>query len=225
MGIDPFLSRYPVRGYPCDIPIVAHPSVVIPLLTQGLAQSRVQVERTIVERLKHIKAHHEGQEQAARERLTQARDERPIEFEWVSPCMNQVKDDETILMNESDLNLAQVQLTQPGSYYAASPAAGLGCGLGAALGMKLAAPTKTVIATVGEGACMVGCPTAKRATKGVYPNGWAAKTDTWPLPDLMPSPSFERMADVHDAYGELVEDPAKVLPALRRGLNAVHQEK
>jgi len=65
----------------------------------------------------------------------------------------------------------------------------------------------------------------KRATKGVYPNGWAAKTDTWPLTDLMPSPSFERMAAVHGAYGELVEDPAEVLPALRRGLKAVCQEK
>ena len=250
MGIDPFFSRYPVRGYPCDIPIVADPTVAIPLLTQELARSRAQVERTIVERFKHIKAHHESQEQAARERLTQVRDERPIEFEWVSHCIDQVKDDETILVNEYDLNLTQVQLMQPGSYYAASPAAGLGWGLGAALGVKLAAPEKTVIATVGEGAYMFGCPTAahfvsrayqlpvlfvifnnqcwnavKRATKGVYPNGWAAKTNTWPLTDLMPSPSFERMADVHDAYGELVEDPAEVLPALRRGLTAVRQEK
>jgi acetolactate synthase-1/2/3 large subunit len=33
------------------------------------------------------------------------------------------------------------------------------------------------------------------------------------------------MADVHEAYGERVEDPAEVLPALRRGLNAVRQEK
>ena len=36
----------------------------------------------------------------------------------------------------------------------------LGWGTGAALGVKLAAPEKTVIATVGEGAYMFGCPTA-----------------------------------------------------------------
>jgi acetolactate synthase I/II/III large subunit len=250
MGIDPFFSRYPVRGYPCDIPIVADSSVAIPLLTQELGRSSPQAKRFIVERFNRIKARHEGQQRAAGERLAQVQSERPIEFEWVSHCVDQVKDDETILVNEYDLNLTQVQLTLPGSYYAASPAAGLGWGAGAALGVKLAAPEKTVIAALGEGAYMFGCPTAahfvsrayhlpvlfvifnnqcwnavKRATKGVYPDGWAAKTNNWPLTDLMPSPSFERMADVHGAYGELVEDPADVLPALQRGLKAVRQEK
>ena len=33
------------------------------------------------------------------------------------------------------------------------------------------------------------------------------------------------MADVHGGYGELVETPSQVLPALRRGLKAVKQEK
>jgi acetolactate synthase I/II/III large subunit len=140
MGIDPFFSRYPVRGYPCDIPIVADSSVAIPLLTQELGWSRAQAERTIGERFKHIKAHHEDQERAARERLTQVQSERPIEFEWVSHCIDQVKDDETILVNEYDLNLTQVQLTLPGSYFAASPVAGLGWGTGAALGGEAGGP-------------------------------------------------------------------------------------
>jgi acetolactate synthase-1/2/3 large subunit len=250
MGIDPFFSRYPIRGYPCDIPIVADSSVAIPLLTQELARLRAVGEPAIVERFAQIKARHEDQARAARERLTQVRDERPIEFEWVSHCLDQLKDDDTILVNEYDLNLTQVQLTRPGSYYAASPAAGLGWGMGAALGVKLAVPDKTVIATLGDGAYMFGCPTAahfvsrayqlpvlfiifnnqcwnavKRATSGVYPSGWAAKTNTWPLTDLRPSPAFEHMADVHGAYGELVEDPAQVLPALQRGLHAVRREK
>jgi acetolactate synthase-1/2/3 large subunit len=250
MGIDPFFSRYPVRGYACDIPIVADSSVAIPLLTQELARSRARAARAIDERFKHIKAQHDAQSRATHERLAQVQHERPIEFEWVSHCIDRVKDDETILVNEYDLNLTQVQLTKPGSYYAASPAAGLGWGTGAALGVKLAAPEKTVIATLGEGAYMFGCPTAahfvsrayqlpvlfvifnnqcwnavKRATKGIYPTGWAAKTDNWPLTDLRPSPSFERMADVHGGYGELVEDPSEVLPALQRGLRAVREEK
>jgi acetolactate synthase-1/2/3 large subunit len=33
------------------------------------------------------------------------------------------------------------------------------------------------------------------------------------------------MADVHSGYGELVEDPSEVLPALQRGLKAVREEK
>jgi acetolactate synthase I/II/III large subunit len=250
MGIDPFFSRYPVRGYPCDIPIVAHPSVAIPALTQELGRSKAKAARTIGRRFRYMRAQHEAQQRAARERLAHVQNGRPLEFEWVSYCIDQVKDDETILVNEYDLNLTQVQLNVPGSYYAASPAAGLGWGTGAALGVKLASPEKTVIATLGEGAYMFGCPTAahfvsrayqlpvlfvifnnqcwnavKRATKGIYPHGWATKTNNWPLTDLTPSPSFERMADVHNGYGELVEDPTEVLPALRRGLKAVREER
>jgi acetolactate synthase-1/2/3 large subunit len=250
MGIDPFFSRYPVRGYPCDIPIVADASVAIPLLTQELGRPSTIAARAISERFQYIKAQHGAQARAAHERLAQVQHERPIEFEWVSHCIDEVKDDETILVNEYDLNLTQVQLAKPCSYYAASPAAGLGWGTGSALGVKLAAPEKTVIATLGEGAYMFGCPTAahfvsrayqlpvlfvifnnqcwnavKRATQGIYPNGWAAKTNNWPLTDLRPSPSFERMADVHGGYGELVEDPSEVLPALQRGLKVVRNEK
>lgn len=250
LGIDPFFSRYPVRGYPCDIPIVADSQVAIPLLTQELSPFKVKAARLIDERFARVQAHHEAQQLAARERLAQVEHDRPIDFEWVSHCIAQVKDDETILVNEYDLTLTQVQLTVPGSYFAASPAAGLGWGTGAALGIKLAAPEKTVIATLGEGAYMFGCPTAahfvsraydlpvlfvifnnqcwnavKRATQGIYPNGWAAKTDYWPFTELTPSPAYERIADVHGGYGELVEDPAEVIPALRRALKVVREEK
>jgi acetolactate synthase I/II/III large subunit len=250
MSIDPFFSRYPVRGYPCDIPIVANPSVAIPLLTQELGRSKAKAERSIGQRFEYIRAQHEAYQRTARERLAHVQNERPLEFEWVSHCIDQVKDDETILVNEYDLNLTQMQLNVPGSYFAASPAAGLGWGVGAALGVKLAAPEKTVIATLGEGAYMFGCPTAahfvsrayqlpvlfvifnnqcwnavKRATKGIYPHGWATKTNNWPLTDLTPSPSFERMADVHDGYGEVVEAPSEVLPALQRALKAVREER
>ena len=65
----------------------------------------------------------------------------------------------------------------------------------------------------------------KRATQGIYPHDWAANTDTWSLTDWSPSPSYEHTADVHGGYGELVEDPATVVPALRRGCKAVGEEK
>lgn len=250
MGVDPFFSRYPVRGFPCDIPLVADSAVAIPLLTQELSRSRPKAQRAIAQRFQRIKAQHDAWEHAARLRREQVQHDQPLDFEWVSHCIDQVKDDETIFVNEYDLNLNQVQLTVPGSYFAGSPASGLGWGTGAALGAKLAAPEKTIIATLGEGAYMFGCPTAahfvsraydlpvlfvifnnqcwnavKRAAKEIYPNGWAAKTDHWPFTNLLPSPAFERMADVHGGYGELVEKPSEVLPALQRGLRAVKEEK
>jgi acetolactate synthase-1/2/3 large subunit len=134
MGIDPFFSRYPIRGYACDIPLVGHSQIAIPLLTQELGRWRAKNEAAIQERFTRIRSQHAAQQQVTHERLGEVAHEQPIEFEWVSHCIDQVKDDETIFINEYDLNLNQVQLIVPGSYYAASPAAGLGWGIGAALG-------------------------------------------------------------------------------------------
>src|SRR5262249_25720255 len=32
LGVDPFFSRYPMRSYPCDVPIAATPAAALPLL-------------------------------------------------------------------------------------------------------------------------------------------------------------------------------------------------
>src|ERR671924_1470074 len=64
LGIDPFFSRYPVRGYPCDIPIVADSAVAIALLTQEIGRSRAQAARAVGERSEHIKAQYEAQQRA-----------------------------------------------------------------------------------------------------------------------------------------------------------------
>jgi len=249
MGIDPFFSRYPIRGYPCDIPIVADPNAAIPLLTQELARYRSRAERAIADRFRRVKRQHDRQRRAWQKRVEEVKDDRPIDFEWLSYCIGQVMDDETILVNEYDLRIHQVPLKTPGSYFASSPAGGLGWGVGAALGVKLAAPEKTVIATLGEGAYIFGCPTAghfvaraydlpvlfvifnnqcwyevKRAAQGLTPKGWAAKTGSWAFCDLTPPPAYHRIAEVHGGYGELVEDPAEVLPALKRALKVVREE-
>ena len=48
-----------------------------------------------------------------------------------------------------------LQLDTPGTYYQ-SLGSGLGWGLGAALGAKLAAPSKTIICTIGDGSWVFG---------------------------------------------------------------------
>ena len=52
-------------------------------------------------------------------------------------------------------------------------------------------------------------------------NGDAAKQNSLPIVDLAPSPDFEKVAESCGGYGERVEDPAKLIPAIERALKKV----
>src|SRR5262249_40073743 len=78
---------------------------------------------------------------------------------YASACLNSLQDANTILVNEYPLVLEEMVVREPCRYFASAPAGGLGWGLGAALGAKLAAPEKTVICAIGDGAYMFGNPT------------------------------------------------------------------
>jgi acetolactate synthase-1/2/3 large subunit len=126
----------------------------------------------------------------------------------------------------------------------------LGWGVGAALGCKLAAPERTVVATIGDGSYMFGVPEAGHwvsrkmnlpvlyviwnnsrwnavasATRSVYPDGWQEKTTTFPFSDLSPNLDFEMICQSAGGYGERVEDPAELPAAFERALQAVRVEK
>jgi acetolactate synthase-1/2/3 large subunit len=179
-----------------------------------------------------------------------AREQQPLNKAWVSYCVDQIRDDDTILVNELGLETGFMQLETPGSLYDCSPAGVLGWGIGAALGAKLAAPEKTVMACTGDGSYMYGVPTATHwiSTKydlpvlymvwnniqlgavagtgrSLFPGGWAAKTNTNVLSDLSPSVQFERVVEACGGYGQRVDDPAEVPAALERALHAVKVEK
>src|SRR5262249_49320365 len=155
----------------------------------------------------------------------------------------------TMVVTESPLDIRPAPPTGPGPCFGPPRAGGLGWALGAALGMKLGAPDKTVIATVGDGAYIFGAPTAahlaaqlhklpfltvifnnaaweavERATRSVHPDGWAATTRTFPLTALAPPPDYETIVRGFGGHGERVEDPAELPAALRRALRVVREE-
>jgi len=249
MGIDPVYSNYPIRSFPCDVAVRADSSVAIPLLTAALVPHRGTAQDRIAARYERLKALHDQQRSAWQEALENVRDDSPLDPQWITHCINEIKDDDTIIVNEYDLVPTQATFNQPGTLFGNSPAGGLGWGLGAALGAKLAAPDKLVIATLGDGSYMFGNPTpchfvsqalgvptlmvvynnrvwnaVRRANLGMYPNGWAAKTNNFPLSELQPSPQFEVLVTASGGYGERVERAADVRPALQRALKAVREE-
>ncbi len=249
MGLDPAYSHYPIRNFPCDVAIRADSSVAIPMLTAALAPYRAQAQERLTARFDRLQALHEEQRMAWREALQSVRDDSPLDPQWITHCIDEIKDEQTIVVNEYDLVPTQATFTQPGTLFGNSPAGGLGWGLGASLGAKLAAPDKLVIATLGDGSYMFGNPTpchfvsqalgvptltvvynnrvwnaVRRANLGIYPNGWAAKTNHFPLSELQPSPHFEVLVTASGGYGERVERASDVKPTLQRALKAVREE-
>ena len=249
MGLDPSYSSYPIRSFPCDVALRADSSVAVPMLTAALAPYRQQAESRITERFARLQAAHDQQRTVWREAMESVRDDSPLDPQWVTHCIDEILDDNSLVVNEYDLVPTQATFTQPGTIFGNSPAGGLGWGLGASIGAKLAAPEKLVIATLGDGSYMFGNPTpchfvsralgaptltivfnnrvwnaVRRANLGMYPNGWAAKTQYFPLSELQPSPDFEVLVTASGGYGERVEQASEVRPALQRALKAVRDE-
>jgi acetolactate synthase-1/2/3 large subunit len=249
MGVDPMFSALPVRSFPCDLAIRADCALAIPMLSEALEPHRRRAEEIIAQRFHSLRNIHLQQRGAWMAQLQEVRDDSPLDPAWVSHCIDTVKDDDTLIFNEYDLDPAQVRFTMPGTFFGNPSAGGLGWGLGAAMGARLGAPDKTVIATLGDGTYMFGNPTpshfvsramgiptltvifnnqvwnaVRLANHRMYPEGWAAKTGRYPLTDLQPSPDYEILVTACGGYGERVDKAPQVLPALRRGLKVVREE-
>jgi acetolactate synthase I/II/III large subunit len=246
LGVDPFFSRYPMRSYPCDVPIAASPAAALPLLAEAV---RRHADRSAVAaRAARLAAEHRRRHAAWDAVATEQAAKSTIGFAWAARCIQDVMDEGTVVVNEYPLDRRYASFTRPGSYFASPHSSGLGFGLGAALGVKLGRPDATVIATVGDGAYFfsepVSCQFVERAHRlplltvifnnqrweavkgsvlGLYPDGRAKATGRFPLSDLTPSPRFEEIVKAVDGHGERVERPADLPAALKRGLAAVRE--
>ncbi len=248
VGVDPLFSRYPIRGFPTDLALAGTPRLALQALAEAVA--RRADAGAVAERRARWEAVHASTVTAAAKRASAVQPESPMDMAWVSRCVGDLVDDQTIVVNEYDLDATQACFKRPGSYFAAPSSGGLGWGLGAALGAKLAAPDKTVICCVGDGAYIFGAPTAahfvsraynlpalfvifnnrtwnavKRAVQSHARDGWAVKTDSMPLTALEPAPDYEMVCRASGGHGERVEDPAQLPEALARGLRIVKEEK
>jgi acetolactate synthase-1/2/3 large subunit len=246
LGVDPFFSRYPMRSYPCDVPIAATPAAALPLLAEAVR--RHADRQAVAARRERVAAEHRQRQAAWEEMALKQASASTIGFAWASRCIGELVDEGTAIVNEYPLDRRFAALTRAGSYFGSPHSSGLGFGLGAALGVKLARPEATVIATVGDGAYFFGEPLSclfvqrahalpiltviynnqqweavKFGALAVHPAGVAKERGRFPLSELRPSPRFEEMARTVDGYGERVESPGELPAALKRGLAAVRE--
>ena len=246
---DPNYSGIPIRNFPKDISIGGDPKLALELLAQEL-KSQPRNDKALAERAEKIRVEHKRYRDRLKQKAEKASRQRPIDTAWLSYCVDQVRDANTLIVNDHGVLQEQLSLSEPASYFGGSPAGGLGWGIGGGMGMKLAHPEKTVIVSCGDGTYMFNNPTAchfvsqaydlpvltivcnnaiwhstKAATQQVMPDGWAVSTNNFPLCNLTPSPRYEKIVEAHDGYGEMVDDPQQVLPALQRALKVVKEEK
>ncbi len=250
MGADPLHSYVPLRGHPCDIALACGTDVGLTALDEAMSAHEGRGKAGIDKRRKTLTEMWRKQRDGWAKRLDDVKDNKPLHPVWITHCINQIKGDDTIVVKESALASTHIDISQPGTLLNAGAASGLGHGLGVALGAKLAARDRLVIGTHGDGSYMFGNPIAshyvgaeqklpiltvifnnqrwqavRRATVGLNPEGYAAQSAHQPITMLDSVDKYEKAVEVADGYGQRVENPYDLMPALERGLKAVEVEK
>ncbi|OCS84772.1 thiamine pyrophosphate-requiring protein [Caryophanon tenue] len=169
--------------------------------------------------------------------------------EWLTACLAQVVDDDTIILDETITSTMTVCKYLPrvkaGTYFT-SGGTSLGWNGGAAIGMKLANPTKHIVSLTGDGTYLFSEPAAVHwmarrydtpfltviynnegwnATKmnllKRYPDGVAKQTDSYWV-------NFDQSADLAKiaeaaggAFAQTVSDPQDVVAVLQQAMDCV----
>ncbi len=241
---DPLQTQYPFRDFEADLLITGTTRGALPALRESL---RTRMKRDDIEtRRKAIAAFREELVATRRRALDAARARTPISTSHIAACLNELKTEDAIIINELGVPISQLQMTKQGSYMGSLLAGGLGFGLGAALGAKLAAPEREVISIVGDGSYMFGNPlpfhyvgrseslptltiisnnqswhAVRASTLDVFPGGYAAKANSMPLTELKPAPDYEKVITTCGGVGEKVTEPGDLSAALKRAFDAV----
>jgi acetolactate synthase-1/2/3 large subunit len=249
-GLDPLFSRIPIRSFPADVSITTSVAALLPELDRAL--DAAGAAQTAAARRERIAAAREAGTTARAARIdADASKGGPITKLALSHALDTVRDQRDIVVNEYSAAFDAMNFEQGGTWFNTPGAAGLGWGFPAALGAQLAAPDRTVIAVLGDGAYMFANPAAchhaaamhelpvltiiynnarweavQSSARGLYGAGTAlAAKALAPLSSLDPIPDFERYAEASGGWAERVSARDALLPALRRALAVVRTER
>jgi acetolactate synthase-1/2/3 large subunit len=250
LDIDPLKESIALWGFPVDLPIQADSSKALPELFAAVERRGSAADRARWSARRAAYAEAQATRQQARTAaLAELRARRPIAAEWVGAAVAERLPRESIVLDEmvtsSDAVRRYLARESPGSLLSAG-APGLGWALGAAIGVRLAAPDKTVVCLVGDGSFVFGSPVAalwaaqqvqapfltivlnnagynasKMPVLGLFPDGASRRADAFPGVRFPTPPDYAALARSCHAYGERVEDPQELGAAIDRGLAAV----
>ena len=253
IDIDPVKASIPLWGFPVTLPLHGDTSKALPLLLSAVERLATPERRASWRaRREQLEAEWGRRQEQIAARLETQRTRRPISPDWAAAALAEVLPHDAIVLEETTGNNGtavrrHIRRELPGTLlHAIGP--GLGWALGAAVGVKLAAPDRLVTAVVGDGSFIFASPVAalfaaqdarapfltvilnnagysasKQPIEGLFPNGASVQADTYPGVRFESPPDYAALARSCHAYGERVEDPAEMVPALQRAVAAMQQ--
>lgn len=249
LGPDPLFSRFPVRTFRSAITLAGESADTIPALAAALdAQPKNQAR--IRDRREQV-ATASAATRTDMVRIAEAGNSGPMSKQWVSHCLGKALEGHiSTVYSELGAMLGFLSRGEVNSFFQEPHSGGLGWGLPAALGAQLADPDRLVVATMGDGSYMFSNPTVchqiaeglglpvitlilnnhewgavRQSVVGLYPDGYAAKSNEVPLTALTPSPDFRLTASASTAHVERVERGSDLPAALERAIAVATRER
>ncbi|HKB74390.1 MAG TPA: thiamine pyrophosphate-binding protein [Burkholderiales bacterium] len=247
LGEDPLHVHLPYWGFRADLVVASAVEPSLAFLCERVARVVAKGSRAPAA-ARWAKRNGELREKL-REEARAAGTRGVIESAWIGHELNAVLPEGAIVVDETITHrhevLRQLERLAPGGFISASYG-GLGMGIGTALGAKVARPDRTVVLTIGDGAFHynpvvasfgasqelrlpllvvlfdnAGYLSQKLDVEREYPDGAAVRTKHFAGLSILPRPDYPALARAYGGYGEAVERPSEVRPALLRGLEAV----
>jgi len=244
IGPDPHFARMPIRGFRTDLAIASDPLAALLAL-----HAAAKPNNGAKARLETLTKAAETRRAAAQARATSGKSS-PMTAEWISACVSDIMDEDTVAFSELGLLPGFMKLRGPNQLFSNVHAGGLGWAMPAALGAQLMRPGKLTVAAMGDGSYMFANPVAchqiaealdlpiltivknnamwnavRRSVVNSYPDGAAAKSNKVPLTSLEPSPDFAAVAKASRAHAERIEDGADLPAALARAVEVIRTKK
>ncbi|MFQ5852139.1 MAG: thiamine pyrophosphate-binding protein [Candidatus Binatia bacterium] len=246
---NPIRTQLPYWGYRTDLCLSGEIGTSLEFLLEHLRRQVSSGDPSLQDRITRWRARHERRKKTWREEALAQKEKKPIDTRWAVDELNQVLPPDAMVIEETITHrlsiMRYIDRICLGSFFNGHTG-GLGTGLGTALGVKCAAPNRPVIAVIGDGSFNYnpvlaafgfmqeyatpiliilfnnqGYLSMKSGLPKYYPEGWAMRTKTFYGTSITPSPDYATIARAFNCYGETVEEPAQVRPAIERGLKAI----
>jgi benzoylformate decarboxylase len=230
------------KVFPVDVGIIADPRSALRSLLE-IYPKFTATSNGRAERLECIAKAKEQVNAELEKRIAQGWDATPINAARLARTMDRLLEKDSLIVNESptskDIIMSNFRFAPGRDYFSNSSGGYLGWGLGAAIGAKLAAPKRRVVACLGDGSTMFGLQGLWTLAKYRIPllvivfnnraymavkNQFRGSEERIRIAAEMgaeitgPEINFARLADTFGIFGQRVEQPDAIEPALKRAL-------